>query len=120
MSVVPVVLVVAATLLAGALGAVVRARAVALAPRAGMFLVNVSGTAILALVIVAHGREMLDTGLAVVLGIGLSGSLTTFSSWMALLAHGFEDHPIATLLVDLLLPIAVAVARTVVVFAFLS
>ena len=109
-----------ATSAAGALGAVVRAALVARTPRAGTAIVNVVGSAGLALILVAYGRGTLSVAAAVVLGVGLSGSLTTFSSWMALLADGFEDRAIATLLVDLLLPIAVAVALTVAVFAFLT
>jgi len=110
----------AATLLAGASGAVLRAGIVMRSPRAGTALVNVIGTAILALVLAAHGRGMFDVGVAVVLGVGLSGSLTTFSGWMAVLADGFGRRPVVTALVDLLLPLAAAVALTVVAFATLA
>ena len=106
-----------ATLVAGALGAVVRAMLVARAPRAGTTTANLAGTALLALVVLAHGRGMLDAGAAVVLGVGLSGSLTTFSGWMAVLADGFADRPLRTLVADLLLPTLVAVGLTVLVFA---
>ena len=110
-------LTVVATLAAGALGAVLRAALVARAPRAGTTAVNLAGTALLAAVVLAHGRGMLDVGAAVVLGVGLSGSLTTFSGWMAVLAEGFADRPLRTLVVDLLLPTLTAVGLTVLVFA---
>jgi fluoride ion exporter CrcB/FEX len=112
--------VVVATLAAGGLGAVVRAAAVTLSPRAGTALVNVLGSVVLALTLVANGRGMLGIGAAMVLGVGLSGSLTTFSGWMAVLADGSARRPAVTLLVDLLLPLAAAVALTVAVFATLG
>ena len=115
-----VVLTVLATLAAGALGAVVRAALVARAPRAGTAAVNLAGTVLLALVILAQGRGMLDAGPAVVLGVGLSGSLTTFSGWMAVLSDGFAQRPVRTLVVDLLLPTLVAVGLTVLVFAVVA
>jgi len=108
---------VVATLAAGALGAVVRAAAVRRAPRLGTALVNVAGTAVLAAVLVGYGRGTLGAAATVVLGVGLSGSLTTFSGWMAVLADGVGRRPAVTLLVDLLLPLLVAVALTVVAFA---
>jgi fluoride ion exporter CrcB/FEX len=99
---------------------VLRALAIARAPRAGVAIVNVAGTALLALVLVAYGRDLLGTGLAVVLGVGLSGSLTTFSGWMAVLVDGFEQRPRVTLLVDLVLPLVTAVGITVIAFAALT
>jgi fluoride ion exporter CrcB/FEX len=113
-------MVVLATSLAGGLGAVLRAVAIARAPRSGVAIVNVAGTALLALVLVAYGRELLGSGLAVILGVGLSGSLTTFSGWMAVLVDGFEQRPRITLLVDLLLPLVTAVGITVIAFATLA
>jgi len=112
--------IIVSTLLAGALGAVVRAGVVARAPRTGTAAVNIIGTALLALVLVASGRGMLDAGPAVVLGVGLSGSLTTFSGWMAVLADGFARRPVVTVLVDLVLPLVAAVGSTVLVFAALA
>ncbi len=109
-----------ATSAAGALGAVVRAALVARTPRAGTAIVNVVGSAGLALILVAYGRGTLSVAAAVVLGVGLSGSLTTFSGWMAVLAAGFARRPVVTLLVDLLLPLTISVALTVAVFAVLG
>jgi len=108
------------TLLAGAVGAVLRTAVVVRSPRAGTAFVNVVGTAVLALTMVAFRRGLIDVGTAVVLGVGLSGSLTTFSGWMAVLADGLARRPVVTVLVDLLLPLLAAVAVTVVAFAALS
>ncbi len=107
------------TLAAGAVGAALRAWVVAAAPRAGTASVNLLGTALLALVLAGASRELLDAGVAVALGVGLSGSLTTFSGWMALVANGLQDRPWHTLVLDLLLPTLVAVGITVLVFAVL-
>lgn len=120
MSVVSSVLVVLATLAAGGIGAVIRAAVTARGPRLGTAVVNVVGTALLALVLVALGRGTIGTGTAAVLGIGLSGSLTTFSGWMALLADGLQEQPARTLLVDLMLPVLAAVGVTVVAFALVA
>ena len=114
------VLAVLATLLAGALGAVVRAALVARAPRAGTAAVNLAGTLLLALVLVARDRSLIGDAAAVVLGVGLSGSLTTFSGWMAVLAEGAARRPVATVVVDLLLPVVGAVGLTVLVFAVVA
>jgi fluoride ion exporter CrcB/FEX len=112
-----VLLTVLATLVAGGAGAVLRAAAVARAPRAGTAVVNVVGTALLALVLVAQAWGAVGTATAVVLGVGFSGSLTTFSGWIALLVDGLSTRPVRTLLVDLLLPLLAAVALSVVAFA---
>ncbi len=114
------VLTVVATLVAGGLGAVLRAAVVERAPRAGTAAANVAGTLLLALVLVAHGRGMLGDAAAVVAGVGLSGSLTTFSGWMAVVADGLTLRPLRTVVLDLLLPLLTAVALTVMVFAVLA
>lgn len=111
---------VVATLAAGALGAVVRGLAVGRSPRAGTAAVNLVGTIVLALTIVAHDAGTLDGPSALVLGVGLSGSLTTFSGWVGLLADGFAERPWRTGVVDLLLPVLVAVGLTVLAFAVLA
>lgn len=109
-----------ATIAAGALGAVIRAGLVLRTPRAGTAAVNIVGSVGLALTLVAYGRGTIGVAAAVVLGVGLSGSLTTFSGWMAVLADGFARRPARTLIVDLLLPLALSVALTVAVFATLG
>lgn len=114
------VLAVLATLAAGALGAVLRALAVARAPRAGTTAVNLVGTLVLALVIVTHDAGTIAGPTTLVVGVGLSGSLTTFSGWMAVLADGLAGRPGRALLVDLALPLLTAVGLTVLVFALLA
>ena len=109
-----------ATIAAGALGAVIRAGLVLRTPRAGTAAVNIVGSVGLALTLVAYGRGTIGVAAAVVLGVGLSGSLTTFSGWMAVLADGFARRPARTVIVDLLLPLALSVALTVAVFATLG
>jgi fluoride ion exporter CrcB/FEX len=116
-------LVILATLAAGSLGAFVRAAVVARAPRAGTTVVNLAGTLLLALVLVAQARGAVGDEVAVVLGVGLSGSLTTFSGWIALLVARIEQRPSAavpTVVLDLLLPLLAGVAITVLVFATLA
>jgi fluoride ion exporter CrcB/FEX len=112
-----VLLTVLATLVAGGAGAVIRASAVARSVRAGTAVVNVIGTGLLAALLVAHGRGAIGTATAVVLGVGFSGSLTTFSGWIALLVDGLRERPWRTLLIDLLLPVLASVALTVIAFA---
>lgn len=112
--------IVAGTLLAGAVGAVLRAALVERSARAGTAVANLAGTSLLALVLVAHDGGMLGDGAAVALAVGLSGSLTTFSGWIAIVADGLEQRPVVTLVVDVLLPLLTAVGVTVLVFATIA
>jgi fluoride ion exporter CrcB/FEX len=114
------VLTLAATLGAGALGAVVRALVVARLARHGTTLVNLAGTLLLALILVLEDRGSIAADVAFIVGVGFSGSLTTFSGWIALVAERGAGRPIATLLADLLLPLAAGVGLTVLVFASLA
>lgn len=114
------VLTVIATLAAGGLGAVLRALAVTRAPRSGTALVNLTGTLLLALVIVAHDAGRIGGAGALVLGVGLSGSLTTFSGWVALLADGFTERPLRTLILELVSPVIAAVGLVVLAFAVVA
>ncbi len=109
-----------ATLGAGGLGAVVRSVLVERAPRAGTATANLAGTLLLGLVLVAHARSALSDAGAVVLGVGLSGSLTTFSGWIAVVADGLARRPLRTVLLDVLLPLLGAVGLTVLVFAVVA
>jgi fluoride ion exporter CrcB/FEX len=108
------------TLAAGALGAVVRATLVARGPRRGTAVANLTGTLLLALVVVAHADGTLGDTAAVALGAGFAGSLTTFSGWVALLADRSAPHRIRNVLVDGLLPVLAAVGLTVLVFAVVA
>jgi fluoride ion exporter CrcB/FEX len=112
--------IVAGTLLAGAVGAVLRAALVERSARAGTAVANLAGTSLLALVLVANDGGMLGDGAAVALAVGLSGSLTTFSGWIAIVADGLEQRPVVTLAVDVLLPLLTAVGVTVLVFATIA
>ena len=110
----------AATLLAGAAGAVVRALVTAWLPRHGTDVVNLAGTLILALVLALQGRGAIGFEAAFILGVGFSASLTTFSAWIGLVAAGLEHRPLASIVRGLLLPLGAAVGLTVVVFATLG
>ncbi len=70
--------------------------------------------------LVAHARSTLSDATAVVLGVGLSGSLTTFSGWIAVVADGLARRPLRTVLLDVLLPLLGAVGLTVLVFAVVA
>lgn len=108
--------VVGLTLVAGALGAVLRAAVVAALPRAGTAVVNVAGTVVLAVPAALVGAGRLAPGVAAVLGLGFAGSLTTFSGWVARVDAGLAVAPGRTVLVEVLLPLAAGVAVTVAAF----
>jgi fluoride exporter len=85
------VLVVLATLAAGSLGAVLRAWVVATVQRRagrasarawGTAAVNLAGTAVMASVVVATREARLGPAVAIVVGVGFAGALTTFSGWV--------------------------------------
>jgi fluoride exporter len=114
-------LVVLLVLTAGALGASVRALVSARLPVHGTATVNLLGTLLLALTLAAHSSGALGPEPALVLGVGLCGALTTFAGWMALLDDdlraGGRGRGLRLVLRDGFLPVAAAVAVTVVVFA---
>jgi fluoride ion exporter CrcB/FEX len=109
-----------ATMLAGGLGAVVRALVSERLPGSGITVVNLAGTLLLALVIVLEGRGSITASTAFVVGVGFSGSLTTFSGWIARIVAGLEHRPLPALGRELLAPLGAAVALTVLVFATLG
>lgn len=108
------------TLLAGALGAVVRAAVVAALPRTGTGLVNVVGTLVLAACWALTGAGRLAPGVAAVVGLGFAGALTTFSGWVARVDDGLAEAPVRTLAGEVLLPLAVGVVVTVAAFVALG
>lgn len=108
--------VVGLTLAAGALGAVLRAAVVAALPRGGTTAVNVAGTSVLAVSVALAGAGRIAPGIAAVLGLGLAGSLTTFSGWVARVDAGLAVAPARTVLLEVLLPLAAGVVATVVAF----
>jgi CrcB protein len=111
---------VAMTLVAGGVGAVLRAFVVRALPSSGTAVVNVVGTSVLALALVAQGSGALTTSWTVVIGVGLTGSLTTFSGWMAEVDRELRDRPARTLLLKVLVPLLLGVAVTVVAFALIA
>lgn len=103
--------IIAMTLAAGAGGAVLRAAAVSRSPGIGTDVVNVLGTGLLAVVSVLLGAGRVGVGTAAVLGLGLCGSLTTFSGWIAEL-DGTASAARRALRV--VVPLGAAVALTIV------
>ena len=70
-------------LLAGGVGALVRAEVTSLlGVRRGTAVVNLVGAALLGLVVGLAGGADTRAGTVTVLGLGLCGGLTTFSTWM--------------------------------------
>jgi fluoride ion exporter CrcB/FEX len=107
-------------LAAGALGAVVRAVVVAALPRAGTTAVNLVGTVLLAATVALAGDGRLGPGAAAVLGLGLSGSLTTFSGWIERVDDGLARARARTLVTAVLAPLLGGVGLTVAVFVLLA
>jgi fluoride ion exporter CrcB/FEX len=115
-----VALTVMLTVAAGSIGAALRALVVRWSPSAGTAIVNVGGTFVLALTLVGHAAGAVTTSGAVVLGVGLSGALTTFSGWMAEIEEGLRVRPVTVLLARVLVPLLLGVALTVVAFAVIA
>jgi fluoride ion exporter CrcB/FEX len=107
-------------LAAGAVGSVLRAVAVDVLPRHGTTAVNLAGTLLLAATVALAADGRLGPGTAAVLGLGLSGSLTTFSGWVARIDAGLARAPVATLVIDVLVPLLAGVGLTVVAFVLLA
>jgi CrcB protein len=114
------VITVGATLAAGATGAVIRGWVTARRPVGGTHGVNLVGTLLLALTLVARDRGLVTDAVALVVGIGFCGALTTFSGWMGLLDRTLRMTPVRAVLRDLVAPVVAGVALTVLVFAALG
>lgn len=110
------VLVVLGTLSAGALGTVMRFMLVRRAPVVGIHGVNVVGTALLAVVVARFNQGAIDWQVAVIVGVGFSGALTTFSSWIVLIDERRKTNAWRTLVLDVVVPIVLSVAVTVGMF----
>jgi len=110
---------VALVLLAGALGAVLRAVTVAALPRAGTTVVNLAGTLLLAATVALLGAGRLGPDTAAVLGLGLSGALTTFSGWVERIDAGIGAERRRTVATLVVLPLLAGVALTVAAFVLL-
>lgn len=105
---------------AGAAGAVLRAVVVAALPRSGITAVNLAGTLLLAAVVALVGADRLGSGPAAVLGLGLSGSLTTFSGWVERVDAGAVASRRRTAVRDVAQPLLGGVLLTVGAFVLLA
>lgn len=107
-------------LAAGALGAVVRSVVVAALPGVGTTVVNLAGTLLLAATAALFGAGRLAPATAAVLGLGLSGSLTTFSGWVERIDAGAAVDRPRTAVTLVLVPLLAGVGLTVAAFVLLS
>jgi len=115
-----VVLVVLATLSCGAVATVLRFVILRAAPVVGLHGVNVVGTVLLAVVVALLNRGSLTWPVAVIFGVGFSGALTTFSTWIVLIDQRRQTHPWRTLILDVVLPSLAAVGLSVATFIVLG
>ncbi|MEX2533344.1 MAG: CrcB family protein [Nitriliruptoraceae bacterium] len=113
-------LVVLFTLTAGSVATVLRFLLVRTAPVAGVHGVNMAGTVLLAVVVALFNRGVLDWQIAVIVGVGFCGALTTFSTWIALIDERRTTRPWRTVVVDVLAPSFAAVLLTVMTFIALG
>lgn len=112
--------VVLATLAAGGVGTVMRFAAVRHNPIIGVHVVNIAGTVLLAVIVALLNAGRIDWPIAVVFGVGFSGALTTFSTWIGLIDERIGANPVRTVLRDVAAPVVIAVAFTVLVFVLVS
>lgn len=88
--------------LAGGVGALVRAEVTArLGLRRGTAVVNLAGALLLGLVVGSAGGVEADSGTVLVLGAGVAGGLTTFSTWMLDTMERPDDDEVPALLATL-------------------
>lgn len=106
------------TLVLGGLGAVLRALAVASSPRMGLHAANLVGTVTFVGVTAAASRGALALWVAVIVGAGFAGALTTFSGWMSLVAERAAEVGLPrAVALDAALPVLTAVGLTVGILA---
>lgn len=102
-------MIVVLAVVAGGLGALVRAEATAwLGVRRGTAVVNLAGAFLLGLVVGLAGGVDSDPGAVVVLGAGALGGLTTFSTWMLEVTERPETDQVPAVVVTLFVGMVLA------------
>lgn len=102
-------MIVALAVIAGGLGALVRAEATArLGMRRGTAVVNLAGAFLLGLVVGIAGGADSDAGSVVVLGVGALGGMTTFSTWMLEVTERPEPAQVPAVITTLFVGMVVA------------
>lgn len=109
-----------ATLAAGGVGTVIRFVVVSKAPVMGVHAVNIAGTVVLAFTVALLNAGRIDWPVALVFGVGFSGALTTFSTWIGLIDARLSEKPLRAVVADVLTPVLIAVALSVLVFVTVS
>lgn len=109
-----------ATLVAGGVATVIRFVVVSKAPIVGVHAVNIVGTVVLAFMVALLNAGRIDWPVALVFGVGFSGALTTFSTWIVLIDARLSEKPLRTVVADVLAPVLLAVALSVLVFVTVS
>lgn len=102
-------MIVALAVVAGGLGALVRAEVTArLGTRRGTAVVNLVGALLLGLVVGLAGGVDSNADYVVVLGVGALGGLTTFSTWMLEVAERPEPAQVPAVIVTLFVGMVLA------------
>ncbi len=102
-------MIVVLAVVAGGLGALVRAEATArLGVRVGTAVVNLAGSFLLGLVVGVAGGAASDSGSVLVLGAGAMGGLTTFSTWMLEVTERPDPDQVPALVVTLFVGMVLA------------
>lgn len=103
-------MIIALAVIAGGLGALLRAETTArLGVRRGTAVVNLAGAFLLGLVVgMAGGVAATDAGAVVVLGVGGLGGLTTFSTWMLEVTERPEPDQVPAVVVTLFVGMVLA------------
>lgn len=102
-------MIVVLAVVAGGLGALVRAEVTSrLGMRVGTAVVNLAGSFLLGLVVGVAGGVHTDSGAVLVLGAGALGGLTTFSTWMLEVTERPESDQVPALVITLFVGMVLA------------